>query len=248
MNWTGISDKSLFGKILRLPLRLLPRNLEVRILQGTLRGKRWIVGSGNHGYWLGSYEFEKRRLVEKAIRSGSVVYDLGGNVGYYTLLASVLAGPGGKVITFEPLPRNLAFLREHVRRNNARNVTIYAAAVSDRGGTARFTEDSSSAKGRIGAAGALEVQTVGLDELVDRGEIPPPDLLKVDIEGAEFAALQGARKLLTRTHPPIFLSTHGGEVHRECCGFLTNLGYALEPLDGRPLERSRDILATQKAA
>jgi FkbM family methyltransferase len=243
LNWTGISDKSLAGKILRLPLRLIPKGLVLPILQGPLRGKWWIVGSGNHGYWLGSYEFGKGRLFERAIRPGSVVYDLGGNVGYYSLLASVLAGPQGRVYTFEPLPRNLRFLREHLRRNGAANVTVYEAAVAERSGTAQFEEASSTSKGRLGSGGTLSVRTVALDDLVQRGELPPPDLLKVDVEGAELAALQGARKTLIRSHPVIFLSTHGSEVHRECCRFLESIGYKIRPVDGRPLERSRDLLA-----
>ncbi len=57
MNLSGISDKSLFGKILRLPLRIIPAQTVMPIIQGKLKGKKWIVGASNHGCWLGSYEF-----------------------------------------------------------------------------------------------------------------------------------------------------------------------------------------------
>jgi FkbM family methyltransferase len=243
MNFTGISDKSILGKILRLPLRILPRQAAVPILQGVLRGKRWIVGSGNHGYWLGSYEIEKRVLFEKTVRRGSVVFDLGGNVGYYALMASALAGPEGRVFTFEPLPRNLRYLKEHLRINRVENVTVVEAVVADRGGTAQFGESTSTSKGHIDPQGALTVRTVALDDLIAHGELPRPDLLKIDIEGAEILALRGAEKTLAAAHPVIFLSTHGSGVHKQCCEFLQSLGYVLQPTDGKPLERSRDILA-----
>jgi FkbM family methyltransferase len=244
MNWTSISNTSLIGRLLRLPLRLIPRQTVVPILQGPLRGKKWIVGSGNHGYWLGSYELGKRALFVKTIPPGGVVYDLGANVGYYTLLSAVLAGPRGRVFAFEPLPRNLEFLRRHLSLNRIDNATVIEAAVTDRGGTVRFEEDASTSKGRIGAQGSLEVRSVALDELVARERMPRPDLLKIDIEGGEFLALQGARRILTESHPVIFLSTHSGKVHKECLAFLESLGYRIVPIDRRPLDRSRDVLAT----
>jgi FkbM family methyltransferase len=244
MNWTSISNTSLIGRLLRLPLRLIPRQTVVPILQGPLRGKKWIVGSGNHGYWLGSYELGKRALFVKTIPPGGVVYDLGANVGYYTLLSAVLAGPRGRVFAFEPLPRNLEFLRRHLSLNRIDNATVIEAAVTDRGGTVRFEEDASTSKGRIGAQGTLEVRSVALDELVARERMPRPDLLKIDIEGGEFLALQGARRILTESHPVIFLSTHSGKVHKECLAFLELLGYRIVPIDRRLVDRSRDVLAT----
>jgi len=67
------------------------------IMQGRLHGKKWIVGAGEHGYWLGSYEIRKRQSFEAMIKPGTVVYDIGANVGYYSLLASSLIGETGKV-------------------------------------------------------------------------------------------------------------------------------------------------------
>jgi FkbM family methyltransferase len=243
MNWTRISNTSIFGRLLRLPLRLIPPQAVMPVLQGPLRGKKWIVGAGNHGYWLGSYEMEKCRRFAEAVPPGGVVFDLGANVGYYTLISAVRAGPRGRVFAFEPLPRNLEFLRRHLALNRIENAAVVEAAVSDRSGTVRFEEDASTSKGRIGEAGGLEVRSVALDDWVVREGHPAPDLLKIDIEGAEFLALHGARGILARSHPPIFLSTHSGKVHRDCLQFLESLGYRIEPLDGRPLERSRDILA-----
>src|SRR5688572_25202486 len=117
MNFSGLSNQSLAGKILRQPLKLIPPGTHVRILQGRLRGKRWIAGSSTHGCWLGSYESDKRQLFESSITPGDVVFDIGANVGFYTLLASDLVGSSGHVYSFEPVPRNIEFLNEHLSLN-----------------------------------------------------------------------------------------------------------------------------------
>ncbi|MRS05344.1 FkbM family methyltransferase, partial [bacterium] len=86
MNFSAIPDNSI-GKLLRVILKLIPAGTQVRIIQGRLKGRKWIVGSSVNGCWLGSYELDKQKLIEKTIQPGEVVYDLGANVGFYTLLS-----------------------------------------------------------------------------------------------------------------------------------------------------------------
>jgi len=243
MNWSGISNKSLLGKLIRLPLSLLPAKMQMPIMQGRLKGKKWIIGSSNHGCWLGSYEFNTQLLFEKTIRKGSTVFDLGGHVGFYTMLSSVLVGTEGKVFVFEPVPRNLFYLKGHLRLNRISNVTVIEAAVSDKKGMVSFDDSPGSSMGHIASDGKIQVETVVLDELIFKGEMPAPDFMKIDIEGAEMLALSGARSMLAKYHPNIILSTHGDVVHQECCSFLKSLGYKLQPIDGMPLAQSKEILA-----
>lgn len=89
MNFSGISSKSALGKLLRAPLQLIPADLVVPIIQGKLRGNRWVT----HGCWLGNYEYEKQRLLRNSVRPGSVCFDIGAHVGFYTLLMSRVVGP-----------------------------------------------------------------------------------------------------------------------------------------------------------
>src|ERR1700744_2136549 len=131
MNLSGISNESLVGRALRSPFRLIPASATMPILQGPLRGRRWIVGSATHGCWLGSYEFETQRAFAGLVRRGDVVYDLGANVGFYSLLGARLAGEEGAVYSFEPLERNLGYLRSHIALNRLKNCVVVETAIAD---------------------------------------------------------------------------------------------------------------------
>jgi FkbM family methyltransferase len=243
MNISGIPKNSFLGKLLRFPLRFMPKDLAVPILQGRFKGMKWIVGAANHGYWIGSYEFQKRLLFERIIPEASIVFDLGGFTGYYTLLASALVGPAGRVFVFEPLPRNLKYLKQHLSMNQITNVIVVEAAVSDRTETLSFQEGPSSARGRLSEEGNLLVRAVSLDDMIESGELPDPQFIKVDVEGAEMRVLQGAVRLLDRCHPTLFIDTHGKEVHAQCCRFLERIGYQLVTIDGKALPESKEIFA-----
>jgi len=225
-------------------LRLLPQQARVPIVQGPLRGYRWVVGSGVHGYWLGSYEWDKRQVFEATIQPGDVVFDVGANVGFYTLLAAKLVGNTGRVFAFEPAPRNLHYLRQHLALNRVRNAAIWSVAVADRSGTLSFDAGPNSHMGRISTSGEFTVQAVSLDELVTHEDLPPPNVIKMDIEGGEVQALVGARTVLTNHKPIILLATHGASVHQACCELLANCGYALRPVvAGATLASTDEIVA-----
>jgi len=238
-----ISRASLLGRVLRAPLSFIPKAAIVRVLQGPLAGKRWIVGSATHGAWLGTYEYGKQRLFARSIQPGMVIFDIGANVGFYTLVASVRTGERGRVYAFEPVPRNIGFLRQHLAHNGTRNVEIVEAAVSDTSGVTAFEEFESPAMGRIGPAGRLQIRTVALDEIVLDHGVPMPDVLKIDIEGGEQRALEGARRILERRHPLIFLATHGEQVHADCSALLTGLGYVLSGVGGEAPDGTDELVA-----
>ncbi len=244
IDFSGVPRSSLRGRLARLPLRLIPRGARVPILQGPMKGKRWIAGSHVHGCWLGSYELDKQKLFVSRVRPGQVVMDIGANVGFYTLLSSQLVGEKGRVVAFEPLPRNIAFLREHLRINRVQNATLIEAAVSERSGEATFQEGGSGAMGRISSGGGVRVKLVSVDELVERGEAPRPDVMKIDVEGAEAMVLRGAaRTIAGGARPLIFLATHGAPVHRECCDLLRSWGYRLSSMSDKSLEETDEVLA-----
>ena len=206
MNLSGISDRTIIGRALRLPLRLIPPAAQMTILQGPLRGKKWIAGSSNHGCWLGSYEYAKQKAFVAAIKNGYSVYDLGANVGFYSLLASVLVGPEGKVFSFEPAPRNLKLLRTHLELNHVTNCDVWDVAVGRCAGMGEFDPGPNPSVGRLSTAShnTFTVGIVALDNLVTSGHLPEPNLIKCDIEGGEYDALMGATEVLSRYRPTIF--------------------------------------------
>jgi FkbM family methyltransferase len=223
------------GLAARLPLKLVPAGTVVPVLSGQLRGARWVVGTGTHGCWVGSYERLTREWVCRLLTPGKVAYDVGANAGFFTLLASRLVGVTGRVIAFEPAPANLLALRRHVELNAAINVEVIDAAVAEAPGSAVFEAAGSAAQGHLSDAGSLEVQVVQMDDLVGRAVIPTPDFLKIDVEGAELRVLEGARRVLSSGHPSIVLSAHGARLFGACKGFLLELGYRVVLVkDGTP--------------
>lgn len=248
MDFSRVSSKKLAGKVLRQPLKLIPKSAQMPILQGRLRGKKWIAGSStNHGFWLGTREHKQRKIFEATVTEGSVVFDVGAHVGFYSMLASVITGPRGRVFAFEPFAGNLHFLREHLRINDMENVTVYEAAVADKPGKAYFKPGIGSFDGKLADDGRIEVEAVSLDEMYSREELPLPDFIKMDIEGGEVAALEGARRILEERHPTIFLATHGRDIHARCVAFLEELGYRLDFTDDQPRELATEVLATYPA-
>jgi FkbM family methyltransferase len=231
MNLSGISNESLVGRALRSPFRLIPASVAVPILQGPLRGRKWIVGSATHGCWLGSYEFKTQRAFAELVRAGYVVHDLGANVGFYTLLGARLAGDAGMVYSFEPLPRNLGYLRKHVAMNGFGNCRVIDAAVADFDGEMTLEASEAPTTAHLSEGGDLSVRVVRLDSLLERGEIRAPDVMKIDIEGSEVKALAGAVATIETYRPRILLATHNRELHEECVAFLERRAYRIELLE-----------------
>jgi FkbM family methyltransferase len=213
------------------------------IVGGRLRGRWWLPASRGKVLRIlgGTYEPEQTRLFEERLRAGDTVLDVGAHVGYYTLLSSVLVGPGGSVWAFEPNPQNAGFLRRHAQVNGCANVRVTEAAVSDEAGRARFDFGTGSGTGRLAGGGALEVATVRLDDFVREHGIAPA-AVKIDVEGGELRVLEGARDTLAAHRPVLFLSTHGAEVHRACMALLREAGYAFRPILGTDVESTSELL------
>jgi FkbM family methyltransferase len=205
---------------------------------------RWITGSSNHGCWLGTFEYEKSRLFERTVKTEQIVYDVGANAGYYALLASRLVGPSGLVVAFEPSPENLTNLRRHVELNRLSNVIVLPIAIGEHEGTCAFELGPTNAMGRLSTTGHFNVDVVDLDTFVASGKAPPPDIIKMDIEGGELEALKGAAGVLDRVKPAIFLATHTAELQRDCVAFLRAHRYAVASVDGSSLDEPGEIVAT----
>ena len=152
----------------------------------------------------GVWAAAETELCKREIKPGMHVLDVGANIGYFTLLFARLVGPTGHVYAFEPEPRNFELLQRNITRNGYSNVTAVPKAVSRTSGSQRLYKspdnlgDHRLAHGTAGRD-SIDVSVVALDELLP-GDARV-DFIKLDIQGAECAAVQGARQLIARSAP-----------------------------------------------
>jgi FkbM family methyltransferase len=154
-------------------------------------------------------------------------------------MAARLVGPTGRVVAFEPSPRNLGFLHHHLALNHSANVQVLNVAVSDSEGETRFLVNGDPRLSKITNVGDIIVRMTTLDHLISK--LPLPDLIEMDIEGAEYSALLGAERVLRKSNPVIFLSTHERKVHRACCDLLSRLGYKLHSIGAMSIDEADEL-------
>ncbi len=166
----------------------------------------------------GSWQPDVWRSIKNGLSPGAVFLDVGAHIGYDSLKASVRVGNEGKVISFEPNPRTLEQLRANIVASHAGNVTLEPIACTDKELT--LTLYDSTQEGNSGASslslknadgsgkGNLPAYTVRgrpIDGVVRELALNRLDVIKVDVEGAEYMVLQGMRDTLLRFHPKVIM-------------------------------------------
>lgn len=226
------------------PLHWLPARTVVVAPFGPMRGMRWIPASAPHGAWLGRLERAPLEMFLARICRGMVVWDVGANVGLYSIPAARAAGTEGRVVAFEPIPRNVAYLRRHVELNGLSQVTIVEAAVVEQSGTVALMPGDSPSEARVCVGGPWLVRGVSLDDWQRSTGAALPALVKIDVEGAEDRVLAGAAGVLGRARPALFLSLHGDRQRAACRTLLTSWGYSVASLEpGRTVDETSEWLA-----
>ena len=205
---------------------------------------------------LGLFEPELVDCVRSHARPGSIVLDCGANMGYIALHAARAVGPGGAVEAFECDQRLVAKLRDHARINDS-PINVRELAVWNRSGPIDFHLSgrpgwSSLQQGAADEAGETEVMAVTLDDhLAARGIDPARiSLIKLDIEGAEPEALEGASSLLDEGSPSLVIEIDADRSRRlgkDPAGIFDRLGErgyrAVEMVGGRSADPMTDSLA-----
>lgn len=227
---------------------------EVKIAAGAAAGMKMRLDlQVEKDYWLGTYEIDLQEAIADLVKpsrisSHNVIYDIGANIGFITLVLVQKMAGSGEIFAFEPLPDNLKRLRTHVEINELDpQVRVIAAAVMDTSAPVRFLAGPSGAMGKAaGSAGrtnghreSIEVPGICLDDFVYRDGNPSPGVIKMDIEGGEVLALKGMKRLLSEVRPLIFLELHGPEAAQVAWEILTDTGYQIYRLQrGYPRVRS----------
>ncbi len=203
--------------------------IQLRVKEGPLKGTKMIATTGSH-FIAGDYEPEKTACIAEAATEGMTIVDVGAHVGYFTMIMAKKVGSGGAIHSFEPRDLNRNFLKRHIRSNGISNVTVYSQCVGDQYGKVMFEERTGTGTGHISTDGNVEVDMVTLDGMVAEGKIPVPDMLKIDVEGAEILVLNGARETISSRKPKMVLAVHSDELERECREILEPLGYTFTDL------------------
>jgi len=185
--------------------RWRPRLIELDEFKMYVRPNDFYIGAAiarEH-----AYEPHVTAEIRRCLLPGGVFVDLGANLGYFTLLAAARVGARGRVIAFEPNPRNCDLLRHSIDANGFAHVELHPCAVAEQERRLMLDTQGTTSTGLVvdpvPGGGKPLVQAVALDDtLRDVGRV---DLIKMDIEGGEPRALRGMPNLL-RTHRPIIVT------------------------------------------
>jgi FkbM family methyltransferase len=194
--------------------------------------------SAASAFYFGRHDGWEFAFIERLLRPGDVVADVGANAGVYALFLARCVGPSGRVVAFEPERHNLALLRRQLDRNALAQVEVVEAAVGDRPGTARFLAHR-DAVGRFAHEGEAVADVVEVPVTTFDARFPgdAPVFVKVDVEGFEVDVLRGAEALLARGGPlawQLEISDGGaGRGPDVLAGLLTGAGYSFFRYDPR---------------
>lgn len=188
--------------------------------------------------WAGTWESQFTSRLVSLIEPGAVCLDLGGHRGF---LAGVMAVSGAaEVHCFEPNPVNAEQIRKVIQLNPSRCMTLHQFAIGAADGTAEFVIMPESSMGKLGQSlfqsdqktgDRIEVQVRSLDSCISGKEFKPPQLIKIDVEGAEVDVLRGACRLIRQHRPTLCIEFHSRVLLDECCEFLSMEGYRIEMLE-----------------
>jgi FkbM family methyltransferase len=206
-------------------------------LQAAIQTRMLLDLKAEKDYWLGTYEPQLQATIQELVLPGQIVYDIGANIGFMTLLFAQCVESTGHVYAFEALPANLQRLRDNIALNAVDDrVTIISAAVNDRSNSTKFYIGPSSGTGKlVKSAGrstityreSIEVEGISIDDFIYQSGNPAPDILKIDIEGGEVLALPGMSRMLHEKRPVVMIELHGQEAARVGWDLLKKENYRI---------------------
>ena len=168
------------------------------------------------------YEFPSVLALNQHLKPGDTFIDVGAHVGFFTLIASVMVGQTGRVLAFEPEPRNAESLRQNLALNRTQNVTLINAVAGDSEGQVTFYENLDNdgghalwppglhpfnAKTRLSPQPTM-VPQVTIDQTLRRAGLGGASVMKIDTEGAEVRVARGARACLSQSSLRLVICEH----------------------------------------
>jgi FkbM family methyltransferase len=186
----------------------------------------------------GTLEMSVQEAMKRLLAEGEVFYDVGANVGFFSLAGARHVGPAGAVYAFEPVPENAAAIRASAGLNGLSNLEVVEKAAGRTSGRDRLLLVEDLSWSHLESQGwhprtrdTLEIEIVAIDELVAAGAMRPPQLVKIDVEGAEIDVLEGMRATIEQHRPAIVC-----ELHDTAAAFvetMERLGYETSNLEAK---------------
>jgi FkbM family methyltransferase len=209
--------------------------VDVPVMFGPGKGTRFRevpVSRGVVALVAGRYEAATRSALASGLRHSRVFYDIGAADGFFTRFALRLMDPGARVVAIEPSARARGGLEALASLADARGVklTIRSEAVGATDGHARLASETGRAP-RLSDFGEW-IAVRALDSLVEKGGLPVPDLVKLDVEGGEVAALEGMANVLTKSHPALVIECHSVPLLHATLGILLKHRYGVRVSQG----------------
>ncbi len=229
---------------MQIVTRLRDALIPTVIADGEAAGLKLTARRADPNFARGTYERPLQAIITANLAPGDVFYDIGANIGFFSLIAARKVGPQGFVYAFEPVPENASAIARSAALNGFNNLKMLPYAVGAADGRATLNLARHIGGATLASAGVppdlrgqLEVDLVTVDSMIKKHGLRPPSLVKIDVEGAELEALTGMRLTLA-THRPCVVyeiddaSRDGFERKAaEIADFMTSAGYSLFPLD-----------------
>jgi FkbM family methyltransferase len=174
---------------------------------------------------LEKYEPYETKLILRQTKKGDVVIDVGANIGYYTVLLADKIGESGKVYAFEPDKTNFEILKKNVEVNNLKNVILVNAAVGSKAGKLKLHKSKENLGDHKLYGDDKETEEVKIIKLNDFLKDKKIDLMKIDTQGWEPEVIDGAKKIISKNKPIMFLE-------------YSPASYQIAKLDGQKMIKS----------
>ena len=212
-------------------------------------------------FWEGYKHFEYTPIFIDIVKNTSTFYDIGANIGYYSLLASTI-NKSIKVVGFEPAKGPLNYFRKNVSQNKFSNIKIESIALSDSNGEIDFYEIRNpkykylkyNLAGESNTAGNVsnrnyeinKVKTITLDDYIKKNHEEKIDLIKIDTEGTEHLILGHAEEILSKMKPIIICETLFGRNEYELEKIFSKYGYLFYNHTSKGLEKTETLMRIEE--
>jgi FkbM family methyltransferase len=220
------------------------RQRDVAVRNGVAQGLKFNAGESCPELALGTYEIPIQKIFAQYLKGGDTFYDIGANVGFFSIIAAKLVGNTGKVYAFEPGSGNAHSVRHNAQLNNFSQIEVIAKAVSHTSGSGQLLLAKYSGGHTLAIAdappdlaGEVTVDLVSIDDLIAQNKIKPPNFVKVDVEGAELDVLKGMTETIKTYQPTVIYEIDDGDrdayerKYRELANFFERLNYRVTQIE-----------------